>query len=197
MPLTNVTGIARSDGDPRLISKGPSSLTGTDRLTRALGWFSVGLGLMEFLAPGPLARGVGLEGKRGLIRAYGARELASAIPTLSVDKSVGLAARLAGDMLDLNTLSTALKRSNPKRHNARIAVALVAGVTLLDFLAYRAVKAAHRRKGSSVHDYSERSGLPRGAPASLGLARNESATPSAHQPTAAMGGASPSPRAQS
>src|SRR5205085_5199685 len=104
MPLTNATQIARSEGDPIVEKKGPSSLTGPDRLARALGWFSIGLGVAELVAPGKLARMLGLEDKEGLIRAYGARELASAVPTLSVDKPVGLASRIAGDALDLGTL---------------------------------------------------------------------------------------------
>ena len=32
MPLTNLTGIARSEGDPRIEHKGPSSLTSADKL---------------------------------------------------------------------------------------------------------------------------------------------------------------------
>lgn len=174
MPLTNITGIARSDGDPRVERKGPSSLSGADRLARALGWFSIGLGITELVAPGRLARALGLDGKEGLIRAYGARELASAIPTLSVDKPIGLAARIGGDALDLGTLATALHRDNPKRRNAVIATAMVAGITLLDLVAYAGVKTAHRRDpGSEDRDYSDRSGLPRGAQASRGLARKD------------------------
>ncbi len=174
MPLTNLTGIVRSDGDPRVERKGPSSLTGADRLARALGWFSIGLGVTELVAPGRLARTLGLDGKEGLIRAYGARELASAVPTLSIDKPIGLAARIGGDALDLATLTTALHRDNPKRRNAAIATAMVAGITLLDIVAYVGVKAVHRRDPSSGdHDYSDRSGLPRGAQASRGLARKD------------------------
>jgi len=174
MPLTNITGIARSDGDPRVERKGPSSLSGADRLAHALGWFSIGLGITELVAPGRLARTLGLDGKEGLIRAYGARELASAIPTLSVDKPIGLAARIGGDALDLGTLATALHRDNPKRRNAAIATAMVAGITLLDLIAYAGVKTAHRRDpGSGDRDYSDRSGLPRGAQASRGLARKD------------------------
>ena len=59
MPMSNITGIARSEGDPRVERKGPSSLTDADRLTRALGWFSVGLGVIELLAPGRIARSLG------------------------------------------------------------------------------------------------------------------------------------------
>lgn len=173
MSLTNLTGIARSEGDPKIEHKGPSSLTGADRLARALGWFSIGLGVTELVAPGRVARTLGLEDKEGLIRAYGARELASAIPTLSIDKPVGLAARLGGDALDLGTLATALHKDNPKRRNAAIATALVAGITLLDLAAFAGVKAAHKREASSDRDYSDRSGLPRGATASRGLARKD------------------------
>lgn len=177
MPLTNVTHIARSERDPRVEQKGPSSLTGPDRLARALGWFSIGLGLVELLAPGRIGRALGLEGKEGLIRAFGARELASAVPTLSVDKPVGLASRIAGDALDLGTLASALSPSNPKRSNAAIATALVVGVTLLDLFAYAGVKAAHSREPGSGRDYSDRSGLPRGPQASRGLARQDFDTP--------------------
>jgi hypothetical protein len=146
MPLTTLTGIARSSEDPRVEHKGPSSLTGADRLARALGWFSIGLGIAELVAPGRIARTLGLDDKEGLIRAYGARELASAIPTLSIDKSVGLAARIGGDALDLATLATALHRDNPKWRNAAIATAMVAGITLLDYIAYAGVNAIHRRE---------------------------------------------------
>ncbi|WP_257557521.1 hypothetical protein [Sphingobium sp. CFD-2] len=174
MPLTNLTGIARSDGDPRVEQKGPSSMSSADRLARALGWFSIGLGITELVAPGRIARALGLDDKEGLIRAYGVRELSSAIPTLSVDKPLGLAARIGGDALDLATLATGLHRDNPKRGNAAIAIALVAGITLLDILAYTGVKAVHRRDPhSGERDYSDRSGLPRGPQASRGLARED------------------------
>ena len=173
MPLTTITGITRSEGDPKVERKGPSSLTGADRLARALGWFSVGLGLAELIAPGRLARTLGLDDREGLIRAYGARELASAVPTLSIDKPIGLAARIGGDALDLATLAGALHRDNPKWRNAAVATALVAGITLLDVAAFKGVEAAHAREPGSDRDYSDRSGLPKGAQASRGLARKD------------------------
>lgn len=177
MPLTNLTRIVRSKGDPTIERKGPSSLTGADRLARGLGWFSIALGLTELVAGRRLARALGLRDKTGLIRGYGARELASAIPTLSVDKSIGLVARIGGDVLDLGTLATALRPGNPKRRNAVVATAMVAGITLLDIAAFLKVKAAHRRDRGHKRNYSNRSGLPRGAQASRGLARKEFETP--------------------
>jgi hypothetical protein len=51
---------------------------------------------------------------------------------------------------------------------------MVAGITLLDIVAYAGVKAAHRRDpSSSDRDYSKRSGFPKGAQASRGLARKD------------------------
>jgi hypothetical protein len=177
MPLTIVTQIARSQGDPQIVRKGPSSLTVSDRLAYALGWFSIGLCDIELVAPGRLARMLGLEGKESLIRAFGARELASAVPTLSVDKQLGLASRIAGDVLDLGTLASALHRDNPKRSNVAVAMVLVVGITLLDLVAFAGVKTAHRREPRSGRDYSDRSGLPRGLQASRGLARKDFETP--------------------
>ncbi len=181
MSLTNLTHITRSEGDPRVERKGQSSMTGADRLARALGWFSVGLGVAELVAPGRIARTLGLDDKQGLIRAYGARELASAVPTLSIDKPIGLASRIAGDALDLGTLATGLRRDNPQRRNAAIATALVAGITLLDLTAFFGVKAAHKREPASGRDYSDRSGLPRGPQASRGLARQDFETPAGYR----------------
>ena len=191
MSLTNLTHITRSEGDPRVERKGQSSMIGADRLARALAWFSVGLGVAELVAPGRIARTLGLDDKQGLIRAYGAREVASAVPTLSIDKPIGLASRIAGDALDLGTLATGLQRDNPQRRNAAIATALVAGITLLDLTAFFGVKAAHKREPTSGRDYSDRSGLPRGLKASRGMARQDFETPADYRTDGTVANAVP------
>ncbi len=54
------------------------------RLARGLGWFSVGLGVTELLAPSLIARISGVpEDRTGLIRLYGLREIASGIAIFS------------------------------------------------------------------------------------------------------------------
>ncbi|HEY1961981.1 MAG TPA: hypothetical protein VGG69_06160, partial [Rhizomicrobium sp.] len=84
--LTDLTTkIARSEGDPKIISTGPSSLSPSDRLGRALGWLSFGLGLAELVAPRQITRALGMEGKEGLVRAYGAREIGAGMLCLSID----------------------------------------------------------------------------------------------------------------
>ena len=138
-----------------------------DRLSRGLGWFSIGVGLVEILAPGRLARALGLTGKETLLRAYGIREIASGMVTLSADKGVGLWSRVAGDALDIASLMPALNRYNPQRGNAKIALATV-GITALDLLGAMALSRRSRRIGPvQQHNYQGRSGFPKG----LGAAR--------------------------
>lgn len=135
MAITNyISNVTRSKGDPKVLHSGPGSLGDADRMARALGWFSIGLGLTELLAAPRMTRALGMPGRVGLLRAYGVRELGHGIATLSIDKHVGLWSRVAGDWLDIVTLMTAMRRDNPKRDNVRIAIAAVLSVTTLDFI---------------------------------------------------------------
>ena len=107
--LTDMTSkIARFEGDPKIVSTGPSSLSAADRLGKALGWFSFGLGLAELIAPRQITRALGMEGKEELVRAYGAREIGAGILCLSIDKPLGLWNRVAGDGIDIATLLTGM-----------------------------------------------------------------------------------------
>jgi len=105
-------------------------------LARALGWFSIALGVSEIVAPGRLSRALGLRRSR-LVRAFGFRELATGIAILA---SRGYApwvwGRVAGDLVDLGLLGTALRREDgaSERRFAKVALAAVAGVTALDLL---------------------------------------------------------------
>jgi hypothetical protein len=109
---------------------------------RGLGWFSIGLGVCELFAGRRLARALGLEDRTALVRLYGLREIAIGIAIFaSGERAVWLWARVAGDALDLLTLTAALNRGNPKRRNAAIAVGNVAAVTALDVLTARQLPA--------------------------------------------------------
>src|SRR5579883_2330486 len=49
-----------------------------ERLANGLGWFSIGLGLAEVIAPGALAQLIGVpetDNSRKVLRAYGLREI--------------------------------------------------------------------------------------------------------------------------
>ncbi len=114
-------------------------------LSRNLGWFSIGLGLVELLAPRPLARAIGVgEENENLIRLLGARELAAGGGLLARPKpTMHMWSRVVGDIMDLALLGTALARhdSQPaafrsfrddQRRRTVGAFAAVAAVTAID-----------------------------------------------------------------
>ena len=178
--MTYLSNMTRPEGDPKVLHSGPSSLTSSDSLGRGLGWFSLGLGLAELLAADQIAHALGMRGKESLIRAYGAREIASGVLTLSVDRQAGLASRIGGDLLDIATLLPAVSDDNPKRGNAGFALAMVMGVTMLDIIATGANTVQHSRRGEP-RSYSDRSGFPQGVGAARGRARDD--LPDYHTPS--------------
>jgi uncharacterized membrane protein len=110
--------------------------TRSAQIATGLGYFSLGLGLAELIAPGTMARLIGLDdtddGHRRTLRAFGAREIANGAAILAApDDAKWLWSRVGGDALDLAYLGAAgLKEGAEAR---RIAAALaVAGVTALD-----------------------------------------------------------------
>jgi hypothetical protein len=169
--MNYVANLPRFEGDPKLIRSGPSSLGTADRLARALGWFSIGLGLAELLAPGWITRALGMKGRENLVRAYGAREIGVGVLSLSPDKGVGLKGRVIGDGLDIATLMSAMGPRNPKRDNVGLALSLVIGVTILDILASQAAAPGRRASRRSQRDYRDRSGFPQGLQRARGAAR--------------------------
>jgi hypothetical protein len=107
-------------------------------LANLLGWFSLGLGAAELLAPDALERFLGVEGRRMLVQAYGVREIGTGIGILTERRPAEWVwGRVAGDVLDLGTLATALTPDNPRRRNVLLAMGAVAGVMALDVLAAR------------------------------------------------------------
>lgn len=115
-------------------------------LARGLGWFSLALGALEVLAPERLDRTLGTRHHEPVIRAFGLREIvAGAGILLSRDPTPWVWARVAGDALDLASLSPALSRNNPQRGWAASAFANVALITALDIVC--AVGLTRRRRG--------------------------------------------------
>ncbi len=110
----------------------------TRKLARGLGWFSVGLGLMEIMGTKPLARALGMQEHEGLLRFFGLRELTAGIGLLTQEQlAPWLWGRVAGDALDLAALGFAFAGHPAKRTSVGIATGAVAGVTALDVLAGR------------------------------------------------------------
>jgi hypothetical protein len=161
--------------------------TATDALARGLGWFSIGLGLAELLAPGRLAGALGMQGKEALIQGYGAREIATGVGILAAkDPTPWIWGRVAGDALDLATLATEVARGNRERQNLGIAIAAVAGVTALDILCAQTLSSETTQPQLPLHDYSDRSGLPRAPDAMRGAALDTFETPEDYRTPAAM-----------
>jgi hypothetical protein len=109
------------------------------KLGLGLGYFSIGLGLVELAAPGRLARLLGLEGKsaKTVIGLFGARELLAGGALLRGPAvSTNVWNRVIGDGMDAAALGLAFTRSNRKGAVAG-ALAFVGGAMLLDVLVAR------------------------------------------------------------
>jgi uncharacterized membrane protein len=118
-----------------------------DGLAKALGWFSVGLGIAQIVAPRTISRMTGLRNSPLLVRAVGLREIASGVGILNDRNPSGwLWSRVAGDAMDLALLGNAVRASGIKGKRAAVAVAAVAGVTALDLLS----SVQHETSGDGV-----------------------------------------------
>jgi uncharacterized membrane protein len=108
-----------------------------EKVARGLGWFSIGLGMAEVLAPRAIARAVGLQDDHQLlIRAFGLREITSGVGILSDRRPAGWVwSRVAGDAMDLACLAAAMASPEVKRNRTTAAVLAVMGVTALDWWA--------------------------------------------------------------
>jgi hypothetical protein len=107
-----------------------------ERLAKGLGWFSIGLGLSELIAPGAMADFVGVRnssGNRSVLRAYGMREIAAGIGILMQERPVGwMWARVAGDLLDFGSLAASVGSRASNGGRLAGSMGADAGVTSLD-----------------------------------------------------------------
>jgi hypothetical protein len=107
-------------------------------LARALGWFSIGLGLAELAGGESLNRWLGMPAPPALTRGFGAREIGVGVGLLTTSRlAPWMWGRVAGDALDLATLGAALDPANERRDRAGAALAVVAAITVLDLLCAR------------------------------------------------------------
>lgn len=155
-PASRTVRTANGNGEvkdaPRHYSESPGLQK--DGMTSFLGWFSIGLGLAEVLAPKQVARLIGIENDDDhttLLRAYGMRELAAGIGILTRPKpTYWLWNRVIGDGIDLATLGKAMK--NPENDRTRLTAATLAvlGVAALDIL--ESVKMTSEKLPATGHD---------------------------------------------
>jgi uncharacterized membrane protein len=124
----------RSQGDMRRAARPRRA---SNPWARGLGWFSIGLGAAELLAPSELARLIGVRDNarsRRVLRALGAREVAAGIGLLLPRRPGRLLwSRVVGDVVDMALLGGALAFDRRTRSDrAAIALGALAGVTALD-----------------------------------------------------------------
>jgi hypothetical protein len=129
-------------------------------LACGLGFFSIGLGIAELVAPRAIASLAGARVSPAMIRLYGMREIATGVGLLMAWKrGPWLWGRVAGDALDIASVERPA------------AMAALAGVTALDIAAATAVTREESRPPRRLFDYSDRSGFPRPVEQMRGAAR--------------------------
>jgi uncharacterized membrane protein len=113
------------------VTPGDAQSPDGSRLARFLGWFSIGLGLSEMVAPGAISRTAGARDHKKLVRLYGMREMAAGVGILAQPKQPKwLWARVAGDVVDIASI---IRGSQKRKRKATAGtLAAVAGVTALD-----------------------------------------------------------------
>jgi L-ascorbate metabolism protein UlaG (beta-lactamase superfamily) len=117
------------------------------RLARALGWFSVGLGMAEVVAPRRLGKLIGAPGHEWLLRAMGLREIMAGVGLLTARPdakplSKWMLARVGGDAVDLALLGAAFNANKgwfdrKRRVRTLAAIGAVAPVVAADIICAR------------------------------------------------------------
>ena len=131
----------------------------TQAVARGLGWFSIGLGIAEIVAPRMVAQAAGFRCSDNVVRLYGAREILNGIGLLLARKRAPwMWARVAGDALDIATA----------RRPAGIAA--LGAVTVID-VATAAQLSREETQRAQLSDNSDRSGFPRPPTEMRGAAR--------------------------
>lgn len=118
-------------------------------LARGLGWFSIGLGLAEILAPRTISRATGVRNET-LIQGFGLREFVVGVGILGSSRPTNwIWARVAGDAMDLAALGDAIAKSDWRQanENAILSTVAVAGVTALDVVCGLQLCAAEKLEG--------------------------------------------------
>jgi uncharacterized membrane protein len=124
-----------------------------EKIARGLGWFSIGLGVAEILAPRSLAKLIGLRGHHsGILRMLGAREITSGFGILAgrQPNSNWMWSRVGGDAMDLALLGAAFKMKRSNRNRLAMATAAVAGVTALDAICSQRLSRRNGARGDGA-----------------------------------------------
>lgn len=113
-----------------------SANVGTGKLAKGLGYFSIGLGLMELLMPAQVGEMIGVSNRyRAFIPALGIREIAHGVAILSQQKPTeGVWSRVVGDGIDLAYLGAGFMGEENNKNRLTGATIAVLGVTALNVM---------------------------------------------------------------
>lgn len=152
-------------------------------LARGLGFFSLALGLAALAAPrrvsqvaelGEMPDRPELPATQNVVRASGLRELGTGAGLLAADDPEPYVwGRVAGDVMDIATVAlsprrrTIFGRSGGSRTGTLLALM---AVTAIDLYCAEGLRRERVARQSRTHDWSGRTGFPRGTEASRGAA---------------------------
>ncbi|MFL6812764.1 MAG: cyclase dehydrase [Bradyrhizobium sp.] len=144
-----------------------------DRMAKNLGYLSLALGAAELIAPRALCRATGLSGMEPLMRAFGAREIATGVAILaSHNPAPWIWGRVAGDMADIAAAASGIRSDGGQNRNAVLTLAALTAVTAVDVMCASGLDAEKGNRKTAMADYSDRSGFPQGLEAARGAARH-------------------------
>lgn len=102
---------------------------------RALGLFSIALGVVAVAAPRRMADRLGLEMDDQAMSAFGAREIAAGAGLLSpVKPGPWFWMRVGGDVMDMAAIARSVQKGNPRRHMAWLALGTVTAIAAIDVI---------------------------------------------------------------
>jgi hypothetical protein len=109
----------------------------TISMSRALGVVGLGIGIAELVAPRWLSNQLGISHRPTLMRAMGAREVASGVGIVTRHNPTPAQwTRVAGDVIDIALLALSVRESR-KRKAVFTALGAVLAIGALDFLTAR------------------------------------------------------------
>ncbi|HWH14607.1 MAG TPA: SRPBCC family protein [Miltoncostaeaceae bacterium] len=128
---------------------------GGETLAKGLGWFSIGLGVAQLVAPARLCRAIGIEDDgeaTTLMRLVGVREVVAGVGLLaSNNPAPWMWARVAGDAMDLSLLGVAMTDDDAQRGRVGAAMGVVGAITALDVVTATALGEGAAGRGASMH----------------------------------------------
>ena len=135
-------------------SRGRATRDRDELVATGLGWFSIGLGLVQLVAPRALSQMIGLRGDGRdvtLQRVVGVREIMAGVGILGRPRPAEWVwSRVAGDTMDLALLGAAFTSKKTDKGRLSAATSAVLGIFLLDL--YDALQLTRKKRGGGDGD---------------------------------------------